>query len=539
MSRFNLVAFTAVALCCLALPRRSWTQDRPVLELSLDEAVRRALENNVDIAVERFSPEEAASTVKQAEGVYDPYFASTLRKTSTIQPQRSVFTGGDKVETDSFVYNFGLAQEFRTGGRLQFQFDNSRSNTNSVYTTFNPSFASDFTASLTQPLLRDRSIDAGRQQLKVAKNNREITDIQFRQTVINTLANVKNRYYDLLLAIDNLEAQRKSLALAQKLLEENRIKVRVGTLAPLDVVAAESEVASREEGVIVAQASLEEAEDALKRAIVPGHDPEVWALRIVPTDRPTAEPVEVNAEAAIRAAIESRTDVVAARKNLESSEIMLKYRRNQTLPALDLVASYGGSGVGGTELRREGFGGPILEEIPGGYGDAVSDALSFEYPTWAVGVSFSYPIRNRSAQAASARARIAHEQNLASFRRLELMVATEVRTAARAVETNFKRVESTRAARRLQEQRLDAEEKKFAAGMSTNFLVTQAQRDLALAEVAELRAVADYRKSLVDFERVQEAGVSGIGGSTVTVSSGSSLTRSDVQSSQSGAPQPY
>jgi outer membrane protein TolC len=304
-------------------------------------------------------------------------------------------------------------------------------------------------------------------------------------------------------------------------------------------VAAESEVASREEGVIVAEASLAEAEDAIKRAIFPGHDPEVWALQIAPTDRPTAERVPVNTPAAIQAALENRTDIVAARKNLESATITLSYRRNQTLPSLNLVASYGGAGVGGTQIIREGFGGPIIDEIPGGYGDAAGDVFSFDFPTWTIQMSFSYPIRNRSAQAASARARIARERNLVTIRRLELLIATEVRTAARAVETNFKRVESTRAARVLQERRLDAEEKKFAAGMSTNFLVTQAQRDLAIAEVSELRAIGDYRKSLVDFERVQEAGVSGFGGTGLTVSTSSALGRSDTGSAQYGSPQPF
>jgi outer membrane protein TolC len=291
-----------------------------------------------------------------------------------------------------------------------------------------------------------------------------------------------------------------------KFLEENRIKVRVGTLAPLDVVSAESEVAGREELVIVAEAAVANAEDAIKQAIFANSAPETWALEIVPRDRPSAEPVGIDAGAALARALESRTDVLAARKALESAEISAELGRNQTLPTADLVASYGAAGIGGTRLRRDDPLGPVVERIESGYGDALSQISARDFPTWSIGVNLAYPIRNRAATARSARARVARDQAEANLRRLELQVTAEVRAAARAVESNFKRVESTRAARVLQERRLDAENKRFAAGMSTNYLVTQAQRDLALMEVAELRAVADYRKSLVIFERVQEAG---------------------------------
>ena len=277
-------------------------------------------------------------------------------------------------------------------------------------------------------------------------------------------------------------------------------------MAPLDVVSAQSEVASREEGVIVAEAALLDAEDAIKSAIFPKNDPSVWALRIVPTDRPTAEPVVVDVEAATIRALDARTDVVAARKGLENAETNVHYASNQLLPDLSLIAAYGSSGIGGTVIQREGFGGPIIGTTPGGYNDALSSVFGRDFPTWTLGVNFTYPVFNRQGAATSARARISLEQTQTSLRRLEMQVASEVRSAGRAVETNYKRVESTRAARVLAEQRLDAEQKKFAAGMSTNFAVTQAQRDLALAAVAELRAVADFRKSVVNFDRVQVAG---------------------------------
>jgi HAE1 family hydrophobic/amphiphilic exporter-1 len=239
---------------------------------------------------------------------------------------------------------------------------------------------------------------------------------------------------------------------------------------------------------------------------------------------------------AIQNALEKRTDVVAARRNLEKADIQVDFARSQVLPQVDLVASYGSTGVGGTQITRQGFGGPIIGTIPGGYGDAAGDAFGIANPTWTIRVNLTYPIMNRQAAALSAQARISKDQALVSFQRLELQVAQEVRVAARAVDTNAKRIETTRAARVLQEQRLDAEEKKFAAGMSTNFLVTQAQRDLADARVAEIQAIADYSKSVVTLQRVQEAGVSGSGSvATVSTSGTNPLAPQAVTTTSTGS----
>ena len=504
--------------------------DRPTLELSLDDAVKRTLENNNDIAVDKYNPELSEENVRLYRGTYDPFLTSLISQNSRTSPQTNAFSGATEVVNKTTTYNVGAAQLLRTGGSVQLDFNNNRGTTNSVFSSFNPSFNANLNANLSQPFLRNFRIDANRLRLRVAKKNREISDVQFQQTVTNTVANVKNLYYDLLYAIDNLEAQRKSLSLAQKLLDENQIKVRVGTMAPLDVVAAQSEVASREEGVIVAEAALLEAEDAIKSAIFPKNDPAVWALRIVPTDRPTAEPMVVDVEGATRKALDARTDVVAARKDLENADLNVQYASNQRLPDVSLVAGYGSTGVGGTIIQRDGFGGPVVATIPGGYGDAISSVFGRDFPTWTLGVNFSYPLFNRQADATAARSKISREQAQTSLRRLEMQVASEVRSAGRAVETNYKRVESTRAARVLAEQRLDAEQKKFAAGMSTNFAVTQAQRDLALAMVLELRAVADYRKSVVNFDRVQVAG----GGVSFAASSRQAITTAGTATTNSG-----
>jgi outer membrane protein TolC len=500
---------------------------RPVLELSLDQAVERALKNNKDLAVERYRPESAKADVLGAEGAFDYFLTGTVLKNSATVPARNVFSGGEEVNTGTWSWNAGVNKLLPTGGVFDVSFDNNRSNTNNVFTTFNPSYDSSLNLSLIQPLLRNLGMDNSRFQLKVAKNNQKISDTQFQQTVINTVANVKNSYYDIIAAIDNLAAQRRSLSLAQKLLDENQIKVRVGTLAPLDVVQAESEVATREENVIVAEATLAQAEDIVKAAIFPKNDPATWNLRIVPTDRPTADKQVIDTQAAIDTALAKRTDIAVARKQLENNDLSIKLAKSQLLPALNLVAAYGTQGIGGTQLR-DAAGEPLPQPITGGYGDALSSVFGRDFPTWQLGVNIAYPLFNKAARAQSMQARISKDQALANLNALEMEIAQEVRSAARDVDANFKRVDSTRAARVLQERRLDAEEKKFAAGMSTNFLVTQAQRDLADANVAEIRAVLAYSKSQIEFQRVQEAG--GGGSSTLLVTTQASTSPSGSSS---------
>ncbi|HVO13350.1 MAG TPA: TolC family protein [Vicinamibacteria bacterium] len=496
-------------------------QPQTQLQLGLDEAVKRALDNNTDIAVSRYDPELSQQNVVAAKGYYDPYLFSNLSYASQKSPGTSFLSGGTKVDTTRDVWNFGGAVPIEpTGATFQVTFNNNKQDTTSTFSFFNPTYSSGLNLSLTQPLLRNLQYDSARQQIYIAKKNREMSDVQFHATIINTVATVKGYYYDLVYAFDNLDAARQNLGLAQRLLNENQIRVKVGTMAPLDVVQAQSEVAARETDVITAENQLAQAQDNLKQAIFPANDPATWAIQIQPTDHPGADPVPVDLDAAVRIALQNRTDVVNARKNLEIADYNVKYNRSQLLPQLDLVAAWGAAGAGGPQIRDAN--GPLVPPIPGGYGDAVSQVFGADFPTWTVGANISYSIPNRSYKAAAASARISRDQAQAAFRRLELQIAAEVRTAGRAVETGFKTVESSKAARILAEQRLDAEEKKFAAGMSTNFLVTQAQRDLALQRVIELTAISNYHKSIVNFQRTQEAGLTAAGNVAVLSSSASS-----------------
>jgi outer membrane protein TolC len=373
----------------------------------------------------------------------------------------------------------------------------------------------------TQPLLRNRAIDSSRQQLLVSRKNREISDVQFRQTVVTTTRNVKNAYWDLAYARASLAVNQQSLELARQSLRNTRSRVEIGTMAPIDIVEADAEVANREEAVIVAEAAIGQAEDRLKSLVLDPATPDYWNIRLELININPYQTQAIDVDSAVRAALDKRTDLQQARKTLESSDINIKYARNQILPDVNLQVNYGLTGLGGTEfVRGPGFPGPVVNELNRGFGSVLGDLFTNDFPNWTVSLTVGYPIGVANEEANLARSRLQYSQSQVQLKNIELQVVTQVRDAARQVNSNAKRIDTTRASRQLNERRLEAEEKKFAAGTSTSFFVFQAQRDLAEARNNELRALLDYNKSLVDFETVQESSLTGTGGTITVAGSG-------------------
>ena len=479
---------------------------RSVRDLRLSEAVELALAKNLDIAIERLDPQSVDLQIAAIKNSYLPVFSSQIGQRDFYQLPRDQLQGGQRVSIATTTYNGGLTQNLPWyGGNFAVTWNNNKQDSSSSFVTFNPTFTSSLAATYTQPLLRGLFIDQTRQQLLITQINREISEESLRGTVTQTLANVRNAYWDLVFSRSAVDVAQRALQLADKFVEDNRARVEVGTLAPLDIVQAEAESANRRQTLALAEATQQTAELALKRYIVTGTEDPLWQQELRPIDLPALEPAPTDIEAAVRRGLERRTDLVAARKTLESTDINLRYLRNNTLPEVDFVASYGSQGIGGTTLRRATLGGPITDTIPGGYGDALRLLTNREYPNWNVQFNVSYNLWGSAAEAQHARARVQKNQSQARLRALELQVATEVTNAALSVQSNLKRVEAAVAARELAEKRLEAEQSKFEVGMSVNFFVVQAQRDLRDAQNTELRALADYRKSLVVFERAQEA----------------------------------
>lgn len=488
---------------------------RPVRDIRLTDVIELALEKNLDIAVERLNPQAVDLQIAGIKNSYLPVATSAIGQRDFFLLPRDQLQGGQRVSIATTTYNAGLTQNLPWyGGTFALTWNNNKQDSSSSFITFNPQFVTSLTATYTQPLLRGLFIDQSRQQLAVTQINREVAEETLRATVTQTLANVRNAYWDLVFARSSVDVAQRALQLADKFVEDNKARVEVGTLAPLDIVQAEAESANRRQALAVAEATLQTAELALKRYIVNGTEDPLWRHELRPIDLPSLEPARTDIEAAVRRSLERRTDLISSRKNLESSDISLRYFRNNTLPEVDLVASYGGQGIGGTQITRAGLGGPVVSTNPGGYRDALRLLSNLDYPNWNVQFTISHNLWGSAAEAQYARARVQKNQSQARLRALELQVATEVTNAALAVQSNLKRVEAAVAARELAEKRLEAEQSKFEVGMSVNFFVVQAQRDLRDAQNAELRALADYRKSLVVFERVQEApaGGGGVGG---------------------------
>jgi outer membrane protein len=497
------------------------TTPGPNVELTLDDATARALEKNLDIAVERLNPELQDWNLARLRAAYLPTFTSVLGRQARTNAPTSTLNGGFVTTNDTNTYNSGFSQAVPVyGGNFSFAFNNNKQVSSSNLTNFNPAFNTNFALNYTQPLLRNFVIDNTRQQLKITQINKDISEVQLKGTLATTVASVRNAYWELLYAIQALDVNMGALDLAQKLVADNKARVEVGTMAPLDVVQAEAEAATRVQAVALAEAAVQTSELALKRLIVSGTDDPIWRSSITPVDRPTFRSDAPDVEAAVKKALSSRTDLEAARQTLASNDVTMRFLRNQTLPGLDLSANYGASGVGGTQFVRAGTGvnAQILSTVPGGFGDAWNSLTARSYPNWNVALNFSYQIGNSTTDASYARAKVQRNQTAAQLRALELSVATEVTNAALSVASGLKRYEAAQVARELAETRLQAEQSRFEVGLSTNFFVVQAQRDLATAQNTELRALLDYRRAQVDFERSQEtpanrgAGITAIGG---------------------------
>jgi outer membrane protein TolC len=483
----------------------------PAVALTLDDAVKLALERNLDIAVQRLNPQLQDIAVANAQTIYHPTLTSTVNHNSienapTSQLQLS--QGGGGVQSSTLTYNAGVIQNFRWGGgNVQATLNNNRQISNSNNAFYNPQYQSVWTGVFTQPLLRDFTIDAERRQLQVTRINRDISDVQLRAAITNTVSNVRNAYWDFVFATQAVEVARQSLDLATKLVEDNQTRVEVGTMAPIDVVQAQAEQATRRQGLVAAQSARRTAEIVLKRLISSGTDDPNWAATLDPVDRPDFEPEAVDIEDALRRALSQRTDLAIARRNIESNAITVRYLRNQTLPSVDLQVNYGVLGVGGTRLERSNstvLGSQVTTVIPGGISDALSSLFANRYPRWTVSLNFGYPLGLSAQEASVARARVQLSQVAAQVKQLELQVATDITNAAIQLQNTAEAVQAAQAARELSQRRLEAEQSKFEVGISTNYFVVQAQRDLNDARNSELRAVLNYRKALVEFDRLQQ-----------------------------------
>jgi outer membrane protein len=486
---------------------------RPVVQLTLDDAVKLALERNLDIAVQRLNPQINDIAIARISSIYHPALTSTLNTSSQTTPVTSAIGGassaGVPVVTGLSTYNAGVAQSVPWGGgQFNVSLNNNKQTSTSQNSLYNPTYNTNWSGAYTQPLLRGFSTDITRQSLQVTRINRDISDVQLRSTITNTLSNVRNAYWNYVYTVQAADVAQQSVNLADQLVKDNQTRVEVGTMAPIDVVTAQSQAATARQNLVAAQSAMYTNELTLKRLIVSGTQDPNWNVRLDPVDRPDFRPEAIDVTAAVRRALSERTDLDIAKKDVEANAVTLKYLNDQLKPQADFVGTYGLVGVGGSQLQFEpgatGVNRTPIGSIPGGYVDALSSLFTTNFPRWTAQVNFSYPLGLSSQQASVARARVQLGQVQAQVRQIELQVATDVTNAAVTAQSAAERVQAAQAARELAQKTMEAEQSKFEVGMSTNYNVILTQRDLATAQINELQAILNYRIALVELERLQQ-----------------------------------
>jgi outer membrane protein TolC len=488
--------------------------DRTVVQLTLDDAIKLALDRNLDISVQRLNPQTFDFSLASLYAVYRPTITSTVSRQSATNVSNSTVQGaaaGVGITNVTTTYNGGLQQNVPWGGgNLTVNLNNNKQVSSSPTALINPVYSPNWSATFTQPLLRNFRIDNNRQQLTITQLNQDISEIQLQATIINTLSNVRNAYWDYVFAVQSVEVARRSVELAEQLVRDNQTRVEVGTMAPIDVIQAQAQAATQRQNLATAEGTKRTNELALKRLIVNGTQDPNWSATLDPADRPDFVPQTVDVAAAVRRALESRTDLAQVKKNLEVNDITLRFLRNQTLPQADLVSRYQLVGQGGTSFITTGSGitRQVIGTVPGGYTDALQTLLNAKYPTWSFALNVSYPIGTSAQDASLARARLQQNQVAAQLSQIELQIATDVTNAATNVQNAIERVQAAQAAREFSQKQLEAEQSKFEVGMSTNYFVVQAQRDLATAQNNELQAILAYRRSVVELERLQQTSLS-------------------------------
>jgi HAE1 family hydrophobic/amphiphilic exporter-1 len=532
-----------------SLTRLGVTSDNTVT-LSLNEAIRRALENNNEIEVARNDVRFAETTLRSLQGVYDPVFTFNPQLNNLVQSQQSTLGGasgssGTVAQTD--IQNDVSIDKFfsKGGGQYQFFFNNNRRTTTSSFNVLNPVYSSSLGVQFTQPLWRNRRIDNSRRQIRIQRKRLEQSDADFRRRTIDVIAQVQRAYWDLVFALRDQQNRISNLNLTRENLRRVEAQIAAGATAPLERAEVQTELANRESDVLIASQGVSIAENTLKQLILRDPQSNDWSAQVTPTDEPTFDATPVNLNDALADARANRPELRRLNLQRDINEIDIKYFKNQTKPRIDLQATLATTGLSGSPVATADLSGTPVPLIPGdpstdasafllaqindlrrnahlplvqsplvtpetdtiptnlvgGYGRTLANLFNFQTRNIVVGVVIQFPFKNRTAEANLAGARIQRTQLEASTRSQEQTVEVEVRNAAQSVETARQRVLTARAARENAEIQLAGEQRLYQVGRSTTFLLFQRENALTNARNQELRAETDYNKALADLQR--------------------------------------
>ncbi len=512
--------------------------------LGLKEAIVLALDNNKDIEVTRQNVRIAEFDLQSVRGVYEPRFSGQTYYEHAKTPIFSFFGGGPdgSLTTSSIVGNAGLQGSVRqTGGTFSVQADSNRGTTNNLFTTVDPTFTTNLRVQYTQPILRGRTFDQNRRQIEIAKRNLSLTDTQFRQRSIDIITNVQRAYWDLVFSLRNLQVQRDGVRDAKDQLEHNRRLVEEGQLAPIDIVAAQTQVANIEQGVYEALETVGRAENTLKNLIAQSKDDALWRESIVPTDSVDLEAPKTNLTEALELALQNRPEIEINNVQKDINAIDQRFLREQTKPQIDLIANYTLTGAAGTFNNNvvnplgslnttatfntlisrvntiSAQTNPTLPPIPavpvtasqtlpdnllGGYGSALGNLFANRYPTLRVGVQFNLPLfGDKTNKANLGRSLVQGQQIQTQRQQVEQTIQVDVRNALQAVRTSEARLRSAAISRENSAKQYESEQRKLDAGQSDVYKVLERQTALINSRSTELRAQTELNKAIADLQR--------------------------------------
>ena len=517
------------------------------ITLSLNDAIKRALENNNDIEVARDDVRYQETQLRSLEGIFDPYFSIVPTIDRRVIPVQNIFGGGGtsgQLSNTTWTLNPGVTKQFSTGGgNYQALFTNSRTTTSATNSTLNPYYSSNLSLTFTQPLWRNRSIDSNRRQIRIQRKRIEQSDSDFRLKTIDIITQVQQAYWEVVFALRDQQNQLANLNLTRENLRNVEAQIAAGAKAPLERAEVQTELANRETALQTAVQNVSIMENSLKQLIFKDPSSPEWSSQITPLDTPSFSETPVNLDEAMKEARDNRPELRRLRLQADINNIDLQYFRNQTKPQFDLQGTVATTGLAGTAAASLPAGTPIPlisgdpetvanafllsqiqdiqrraifpvaqspvvlspplapSDLVGGYGKTLSNLFGLNTYNVTIGVAIQIPFKNKTAEANLAGTNILREQLLASMRSTEQTVEVDVRNAAQAVESSRRRVLSARSARVNAETQLEGEQRLYQVGRSTTFLLFQRENALANARASELRAETDYNKALADLQR--------------------------------------
>jgi outer membrane protein len=471
-----------------------------VLTLSMNDAIKRALQNNNEIEVSRDNVRIGEQGLRALYGVYEPIFSISPQILHNITPQQSSLGGSGSSGTTSvttFSFNPSLSKTFeRGGGNYTVTFANTHTDSTSTFNLINPFWSSNLSLTFTQPLMRNRKIDSNRRLIKIQKKVIEQSDSDFRQQTIQIISQVQAAYWNLVFALRNQQNQLDSLNVSRQNMRNIEAQIEAGAKAPLDRAQVQTDIATREANLFLASQSVSTAENNLKQLMLHDTTSPEWTAQITPTDTPAFDLAPVDLNAALDEALKNRPELRRLNLQKDINAVDVRYFTNQNLPQVDLFSTLATTGLAGQSVSTT-----VPSNLIGGYGQDLANLFGFGTRNMTVGVAISLPLHNKTAQANLASARIQGEQLQASYRSTEQTIQMDVRNSAQSVATAQQRVVASRLARQSAEQQLEGEQKLYEVGRSTTFLLLQRQNELTTARTNELQAETDYNKALADLQR--------------------------------------